>query len=197
MLTRQIGAARGCARRTAAPGAARRRRPPCPPRPGRRAAPALGRRALNARAAAVTSEVPANSSARSCRRSARPRAALGVNPSAMLAQAALETGWGKRMARTADGAPSLNLFGIKADERLGRRACDRQHGGIQRRRRGAAAGGVPRLSLPIEDSVSDFAHLLQSSPRYRDTLADGSDPGAYVASIGSPATRPIRNMRIS
>ncbi len=36
--------------------------------------------------------------------------------SAMLAQAALETGWGKRMPRTADGTPSLNMFGIKAGE---------------------------------------------------------------------------------
>src|ERR1700704_286654 len=42
--------------------------------------------------------------------------ALGLNPLVLLAQAALETGWGKRMARPADGNPSLNLFGIKADD---------------------------------------------------------------------------------
>src|SRR5258708_33176012 len=41
---------------------------------------------------------------------------LGLNPLVLLAQAALETGWGERMARTADGNPSLNLFGIKADD---------------------------------------------------------------------------------
>ncbi len=41
-------------------------------------------------------------------------AALGVNPLGMLAQAALETGWGQRMPRTADGNSSLNLFGVKA-----------------------------------------------------------------------------------
>jgi flagellar protein FlgJ len=39
---------------------------------------------------------------------------LGINPLGLLAQAALETGWGQRMPRTADGAPSLNMFGIKA-----------------------------------------------------------------------------------
>ena len=41
----------------------------------------------------------------------------------MLAQAALETGWGQRMPRNADGSPSHNLFGIKAgDEWTGARA---------------------------------------------------------------------------
>ena len=38
----------------------------------------------------------------------RAAQALGVNPLGMLAQAALETGWGQRMPRTADGSPSLN-----------------------------------------------------------------------------------------
>ncbi|MCK7501200.1 MAG: hypothetical protein MZW92_72060 [Comamonadaceae bacterium] len=32
----------------------------------------------------------------------------------MVAQAALETGWGRKEIRHADGAPSFNLFGIKA-----------------------------------------------------------------------------------
>src|SRR3984957_1460507 len=42
----------------------------------------------------------------------RAATALGVSPLGMLAQAALETGWGQRMPRTADGTPSLNMFGI-------------------------------------------------------------------------------------
>ena len=46
----------------------------------------------------------------------RAAVGLGVNPLGMLAQAALETGWGQRMAHTADGSPSLNLFGIKAGD---------------------------------------------------------------------------------
>jgi len=41
---------------------------------------------------------------------------LGLDPSGMLAQAALETGWGQRMPLNADGSPSHNLFGIKAGE---------------------------------------------------------------------------------
>src|SRR5260370_18833316 len=46
----------------------------------------------------------------------RAATALGLNPLGLLAQAALETGWGQRMARNADGSPSLNMFGVKAGD---------------------------------------------------------------------------------
>ena len=39
---------------------------------------------------------------------------LGLEPLALIAQAALETGWGQRMFKTSSGADSHNLFGIKA-----------------------------------------------------------------------------------
>ena len=39
---------------------------------------------------------------------------LGVDPEYLVAQAALETGWGKHMQRNADGQGSYNLFGIKS-----------------------------------------------------------------------------------
>jgi flagellar protein FlgJ len=113
----------------------------------------------------------------------RAAEALGVSPLAMLAQAALETGWGKRMARTADGAPSLNLFGIKADENwTGARAAAETlefTGGVATQRRVAF-----RAYGSIEESVADFARLLGTSPRYRDAVARGADAEAYVAGIG-------------
>src|SRR5271168_3164934 len=46
----------------------------------------------------------------------RAASTLGLDPMGMLAQAALETGWGQRMPRNADGSLSLNLFGIKAGD---------------------------------------------------------------------------------
>jgi flagellar protein FlgJ len=42
-------------------------------------------------------------------------AALGIEPRLLLAQAALETGWGRALAQTAE-EPGHNLFGIKAGE---------------------------------------------------------------------------------
>jgi len=108
---------------------------------------------------------------------------LGVNPLGMLAQAALETGWGKRMARTAEGTPSLNMFGIKAgDSWDGARASANTvefSGGLATQRH-----TVFRAYASIEDSVGDFANLLKGSPRYRDAVAAGGDAQAYVNSIG-------------
>ena len=40
---------------------------------------------------------------------------IGLNPAVMIAQAALETGWGKHVIPKQDGGSSFNLFNIKAD----------------------------------------------------------------------------------
>jgi flagellar protein FlgJ len=112
----------------------------------------------------------------------RVATSLGVNPLGLLAQAALETGWGKRMARTADGSPSLNMFGIKAGEGWGgaRAVADTVEfsGGVATQRRTAF-----RAYGSIEESVSDFANLLTSSPRYREAIAAGANAQAYIHGI--------------
>jgi peptidoglycan hydrolase FlgJ len=113
----------------------------------------------------------------------RAAAALGVNPKGLLAQAALETGWGQRMPRNADGSSSLNLFGVKAgDEWAGARATADTvefNNGVATPRR-----SVFRSYGSIEESVSDFANLLKNSPRYRQAIAAGADPQHYIDGIG-------------
>lgn len=47
----------------------------------------------------------------------RVAADSGIDPRLMVAQAALETGWGRYMIEGDDARPSFNLFGIKADDR--------------------------------------------------------------------------------
>jgi peptidoglycan hydrolase FlgJ len=109
--------------------------------------------------------------------------ALGVDPRGLLAQAALETGWGQRMPRKADGSPSFNMFGIKAGgEWQGARAsADSME----------VSNGVAKLTRTafraygsIEDSANDFVNLLKNSPRYRDAVAAGADAQAYINGIG-------------
>jgi flagellar protein FlgJ len=113
----------------------------------------------------------------------RAATSLGVNPMGLLAQAALETGWGQRMPRNADGSSSLNLFGIKAgDEWSGARATADSvefSNGVAMPRR-----SVFRAYASIEESVNDFANLLKNSPRYRDAVAAGADPQKYIESMG-------------
>ncbi len=113
----------------------------------------------------------------------RAAATLGVDPRGMLAQAALETGWGQRMPRAADGSSSLNIFGIKAGEEwAGARATADTvefSNGVATQRRTAF-----RVYGSIEESVSDFARLLKNSPRYREAIAAGGDAQAYVQHMG-------------
>src|SRR5258707_10092128 len=93
----------------------------------------------------------------------RAPAALGLNPLRPLAQAALETGWGQRMPRTADGSSSLNLFGIKAgDEWTGGRATP-DTGGVSNR------VGTPRpppfpASCSLQGGATHFLKPLQNNP---------------------------------
>ncbi|HMK86640.1 MAG TPA: glucosaminidase domain-containing protein [Steroidobacteraceae bacterium] len=114
------------------------------------------------------------------RRAAR---SLGINPAGLLAQAALETSWGQRMPRKADGSSSLNLFGVKAGEDwAGPRAVAESvevDGGVATQRRTTF-----RAYSSIEESVEDFTRLLASSPRYQQALAAGDDAEAYVRRIG-------------
>jgi flagellar protein FlgJ len=109
-------------------------------------------------------------------------AALGVNPLGLLAQAALESGWGQRMPRTADGTSSLNLFGVKAgSDWSGARAVAETvevNAGVAQQSRTAF-----RAYGSIEESVGDFARLLSSSPRYREAMAAGGSAEAYVQRI--------------
>jgi flagellar protein FlgJ len=113
----------------------------------------------------------------------RVAGALNLNPQALLAQAALETGWGQRLPRNADGSSSNNMFGIKAGEEWGgaRATADTVEvsNGVAGTRRSAF-----RSYGSIEESVNDFAKLLTSSPRYQEALRAGGDAAAYIAGIG-------------
>lgn len=109
---------------------------------------------------------------------------LGLNPQGLLAQAVLETGWGQRIPKMADGQSSFNLFGIKAGAswKGARATADTiEFDGTVARRKTEAF----RAYGSIEESVNDFAHLLQSSPRYSEALAAGTDAQAFIRAMGS------------
>ncbi|HHH44293.1 MAG TPA: flagellar assembly peptidoglycan hydrolase FlgJ, partial [Gammaproteobacteria bacterium] len=112
----------------------------------------------------------------------RTAQALGTRPEALVAQAALETGWGRNMIRTADGQNSFNLFGIKADTQWqGERAVSETvefRDGLMRRER-AAFRAYPSLA----DSFADYADFLKSRPRYREALQAGGDAPSFVRAL--------------
>ena len=109
---------------------------------------------------------------------------LGVSPQAMLAQAVLESGWGARIPKTADGRSSFNLFGIKAGANwTGARAVADtvEFNGTVAKRQTA----VFRAYDSIQDCVNDYSKLLASSPRYAGALASGTNPAVFVQAMGT------------
>jgi len=149
---------------------------------GRGAAPVKKPDAANTLSVLTPAATPAEFVTRVMPSIERAAAELGVDPRGILAQAALETGWGRRMPQTADGASSHNLFGIKAGEEWtgARASADTVEfsQGVATQRRTAF-----RAYDSIDDSVRDFARLLKHSPRYRDAVAAGSDVQAYLSGI--------------
>ncbi len=107
---------------------------------------------------------------------------LGVDPKVLLAQAALETGWGKHIIRDANGDSSYNLFNIKADKRWG---GERAQVNTLEYRDGAAQKerAFFRSYQSYEQSFRDYADFLKNSPRYQQALEMASDPRAYLKEL--------------
>jgi flagellar protein FlgJ len=94
---------------------------------------------------------------------------LGVPVEGIIAQAALETGWGKHQIRRPDGSSSFNLFGIKAgrgwEGDIARVSTLEFRDGIAQREMADF-----RAYSSIEESVEDYARFLSENPRYASAL---------------------------
>ena len=106
---------------------------------------------------------------------------LGVDPRYLVAQAALETGWGASIIQ-GDNGSSHNLFGIKA------------HGGWQ----GASAetltteyyNGQPvkesarfRAYDSFAQSFEDYVDFLQGNGRYQEALKSAENPDRFMSEL--------------
>ena len=123
--------------------------------------------------------------------------ALGVDPKHLLAQAALETGWGKSLPCDADGNPSFNFFGIKAGTNW--------QGDSVSVKTLEFEGGVPtptqakfRSYDSPADSFRDYVEVLRNNPRYASALNTGNDAKAFASALqrGGYASDPRYAMKI-
>jgi peptidoglycan hydrolase FlgJ len=89
----------------------------------------------------------------------------GIPAHLILGQAALESGWGKREIKMADGSNSFNLFGIKAGKdwkgKVAEVTTTEYHNGV-------ASQQVQRFRAygSYAESFQDYAKLLNNNPRY-------------------------------
>lgn len=107
---------------------------------------------------------------------------IGVDPLYLVAQAALETGWGKSVMRQQDGSSSHNLFGIKATgswQGAQARAITSEFRGGQMVKETAEF----RSYDSYQDSFHDLVTLLQSNNRYKDVLNAADKPEQFVREL--------------
>jgi flagellar protein FlgJ len=106
----------------------------------------------------------------------------GIPAKFMLGQAALETGWGKREIRSADGTASHNLFGIKATANWTGKtvevATTEYVNGVARKKMEKF-----RAYDSYADSFRDYASLLKNNPRYQNVIANGKDATAFAQGL--------------
>lgn len=107
---------------------------------------------------------------------------LGVIPEVLLAQSALESGWGKHVMRRPDGSSSHNLFGIKASSAW---SGDRVSVGSLEYENGVARKRISafRAYDSYAESFMDYVRFLRSNPRYAKALGRAHDPEAFVESL--------------
>ena len=110
-------------------------------------------------------------------------AELDVPAEAIVAQSALETGWGRHMLTTADGQPAWNLFGIKADDRW---TGERVSAVTLEVRDGIAQREVAsfRAYASPAEAVEDYVQFLSQQPRYAE-VSGQNNPESFAAALQS------------
>jgi flagellar protein FlgJ len=114
---------------------------------------------------------------------------LGVDPRALVAQAALETGWGTHMPADAQGA-SNNYFGIKAGASWSGASVAADTTEFTQ---GVAGNERARFRAygSVAENLEDYVRVLRE-PRYAAALGTGSDVRAFATALqrGGYATDP-------
>ncbi|MDE1185060.1 MAG: flagellar assembly peptidoglycan hydrolase FlgJ [Pantoea sp.] len=114
----------------------------------------------------------------------------GIPHHLILAQAALESGWGQRQILTRDGKPSYNVFGIKASSDWKGQTTDimtteYDHGEAKKVRASFRVYGS------YLEALTDYVKLLSSNPRYAAVAnAQTAEQGAQALQAAGYATDP-------
>lgn len=103
----------------------------------------------------------------------------GLPTSFIVGQAALESGWGRRQIKMADGTTSHNLFGIKAGPNWKGKVAEvvttEYVGGVAQRRVAKF-----RAYDSYAEAFNDYASMLLKNPRYQSVLASGQTVAGFA-----------------
>ncbi len=123
---------------------------------------------------------------------------LGVDPRNLIAQAALETNWGKSMPRDANGTSSNNLFGVKAG---GPWTGGSVTADTQEYQAGTAVNTAAQFRSYDNraQSLQNYVQLIRGNARYAGALNTGSNVQAFATALqrGGYATDPQYARKVS
>ncbi len=107
---------------------------------------------------------------------------LGVPANILLAQSALETGWGNKVIQHSNGQNSHNLFGIKADrqwqgQQVNVSSLEFVDGKAKREFSNF------RVYESYKQSFDDYVEFIKSNDRYRTALQNAGDGAAYIKTL--------------
>ena len=109
-------------------------------------------------------------------------AETGIPANFMVSQAALETGWGRKEIRHADGTPAFNLFGIKAGGSWKGAVAEVT---TTEYINGKAQKVVAKFRAygSYAESFADYARLMKDSPRYAQVVAQADTAAGFAKGL--------------
>ena len=107
---------------------------------------------------------------------------IGVNPAVILAQSALETGWGQHIIKDKNGESSFNLFNVKAHrdwdgEKAAQSTLEFEKGVAVRKTEPF------RVYNNFSEAFDDFVKFLKSNSRYEEALDNAAEPEQFLQQL--------------
>lgn len=104
---------------------------------------------------------------------------IGLDANVLIAQSALETGWGQKIPQHASGESSFNLFGIKADQRWqGERVVIKTT--EFKEDRFVTEKAEFRAYHSVQESIDDYVQFIKQQPRYKTAVLHVNDAEQYL-----------------
>lgn len=107
---------------------------------------------------------------------------LGVDANVIVAQAALETGWGKSVIKNEQGESSFNLFNIKADKfwrgnQVNKETLEFDGNVVKKEKAGF------RSYASYAESFADYVEFIKTNPRYAKALTKVEKAEEYMQEL--------------
>ena len=107
---------------------------------------------------------------------------LGIAPEVLVAQSALETGWGKKIINSVNNQSSFNLFNIKASKNWAGDSVVKESLEVEQ---GVAVKRASnfRSYNSLQESFLDYQDFILNNKRYSDALKQGTNASGYIKEL--------------